>query len=99
MKTQCGRDLDGSEMAEMLDEFCNGADSRRVHAFIERLTTRVHRTLQQKICGLFVKCIESWAERAESPGLYDARNEATVLLCKKIIAATGDKYDRALPCI
>ena len=44
-----------------------------------------------------VKSLEAWAELPE--GQYDGRNEATVKLARKIIAATGDKYDRFLPLI
>ena len=93
-KTQHGRDLTGEEMGEMLDEFVNGADKTRMAAFVEQVTKRTHRTLQQKIMGAFVACIESWAD---SP--HDPRNEGTVKLCKKIVASTGDKYDRMLPYI
>jgi hypothetical protein len=95
MKTQHGRDLDGKEMCEMLDEFCNGASVNHYSEFIVQLTQRTHRTLQQKIMGLFISCIEAWSVQSN----YDARNEATIKLCQKIIAATGDKYDRALPYI
>jgi hypothetical protein len=99
MKTQHGRDLTGEEMAQMLDEFCNGLDRREVPKFVEQVTLRTHRTLQQKIMGLIVPLLEAWAEQAKSPGRFDARNEATVKLAKKMIDATGDKYDRALPLI
>ncbi len=99
MKTQHGRDLTGEEMAEMLEEFANGASSKDMAAFTEKVTDGIHRTLQQKCMRLFVACIEAWASRAERPGLYDMRNEATVKLCKKMVDATGDKYDRHLPTI
>lgn len=97
-KTQSGRDLSGEEMAETLDEFANGASTAEIAAFVERVTRRTHRTLQQKIMRLFVACIESWAD-CTAPGKHDARNEATVKLAKKIVDATGDKYDRTLPYI
>lgn len=96
MKTQHGRDLTGAEMCQMLDEFCNsigGTDD--VKDFVEQLTHRTHRTLQQRIMALFVAAIEAWAAEEH----FDARNEATVQLAKKIVAATGDKYDRHLPLI
>jgi hypothetical protein len=92
-KTQHGRELNGSEMSMILDEFCNGASDRARADFVEQLTTRTHRTLQQSAMGLFVKCIEAWASATN----FDDRNEATVKLCKKIVDATGDKYDRCLP--
>lgn len=99
MKTQHGRDLTGEEMAQMLDEFCNSMDRRELPKFVEQVTLRTHRTLQQKIMGVFVATIEAWAEQAKSPGHFDARNEATVKLAKKMVDATGDKYDRTLPYI
>jgi hypothetical protein len=95
MKTQHGRELTGAEMAMMLDEFCNAADSKEVTDFVQQITTRTHRTLQQRIMGLFVKTIEAWAETKENR--YDQRNEATIKLARKMIAGSGDKYDRCLP--
>jgi hypothetical protein len=99
MKTQHGRDLTGEEMAQMLDEFANSCYRDQKQAFVEQITQRTHRTLQQSIMGLFVGVLEVWAENAKSPGRYDARNEATVKLAAKMIEATGDKYDRGLPLI
>jgi len=96
VKTQNGRDLTGREMAEMLDEFANGAGREQIPAFVEQVTQNTHRTLQQRIMGVFVACIEAWAE---DKGGHDGRNEATHKLCKKICEATGDKYDRMLPYI
>jgi hypothetical protein len=90
-----GRELTGAEMAEMLDEFMNSSGNEKIPEFVEQLTCRTHRTLQQRIMGLFVACIEAWAEAPS----YDARNEATVSLAKKFVAGSGDKYDRFLPFI
>jgi len=50
------------------------------------------------IAGLILAVIEGWAEACDQ-NQFDARNEATVKLMKKIVVATGDKYDRALPFI
>lgn len=95
MKTQHGRDLSGEQMAEMLDEFCNGADERAYSAFAEQVVTRTHRTLQQRIMTLMIRTIEAWSDTS----YFDARNEATVTLARKIVNATGDRYDRYLPLI
>lgn len=92
-KNDHGRDLSGSEMAQMLDEFCNKADREDIAAFVEQVTMRTHRTLQQAIMRLFIATIEAWATQKN----FDGRNEATIKLCKRIIEATGDKYDRCLP--
>ena len=94
MKTQSGSELTGTEMAQMLDEWCNA--NRQSKDFVEQVTMRTHRTLQQKMMGLFVSVIEAWSE---DRGGHDARNQATVELAKKMIQGTGDKYDRALPFI
>lgn len=94
-KTDHGRDLTATEMAQMLDEYINSANEGRDFAqFAEQITCRTHRTLQQKIMSLFLRTIEAWVE---DKGGHDARNAATVALAKKIVAATGDKYDRFLP--
>ena len=95
-KTQHGRDLSGAEMGQMLDEFLNSYDTTRVAEFVEHVTCRVRRTLQQRMMGTFMACIEAWAA---DKGGHDARNEATVKLAKKITEATGDKYARFLPFI
>jgi hypothetical protein len=92
-----GRNLSPEQLARIVDEFVNGADDREFNAFAEYLTQRVHRTLQQKVMGLFVRCIERWAGLDSDQ--FDLRNQATVELCKKIVQATGDKYDRYLPLI
>lgn len=99
MKTQHGRDLDGQEMGQILDEFVNGAPDEAKRAFVEQITKRTHRTLQQGIMGLIIKLMEAWAEDAKNPDRYDPRNEATVKLAQKFIEVTGDKYDRYLPLI
>lgn len=95
MKTQHGRDLTGYELAQIVDEFCNSAGDKHYADFAEQVIARTHRTLQQKIMGLMVRTIEAWADTPH----YDARNEATVELARKIVKATGDKYDRSLPFI
>jgi hypothetical protein len=95
-KTQHGRELTAVEMAQMLEEWANAAHQKEdKEKFAEQLVHRTHRTLQQGCMGVFVACIEKWAATEH----FDGRNEATVRLCQKIVAATGDKYDRMLPYI
>lgn len=84
-------------MAEILDEFANGARKEEVEAFADQIVLCTHRTIQQRIASLFVATIERWASLPS--GQYDLRNRATVELCQKIVKATGDKYDRHLPLI
>ena len=83
-------------MAQMLGEFANRmANKEEREDFVDYLTRREHRTLQQSAMGLFVAAIEAWA----STDNFDLRNEATVNLAKRIVENTGDKYDRMLPFI
>ena len=44
---------------------------------------REHRTLQQSMFGVFMACINAWAELPD--GWHDLRNEYTVLTSRKII--------------
>ena len=50
--------------------------------------TNDHRTLQQQTFGLFMKCIEKWSKTKN----FDARNEYTINLCKKMMEAVKDDY-------
>jgi len=95
-KTQHGRDLSGEEMAQMLGEFCNAYDKTKMTEMVRAITHREHRTIQQRIMGFSVALIEAFAA---DEGGHDGRNEATHKLAKKIVDATGDKYDRFLPLV
>jgi uncharacterized protein (DUF2225 family) len=98
MKTQHGRDLEPAEMAQMLDEFVNGHHGKKdIEEFVEQIVYRTHRTLQQSIMRYIVALLEKYATL--EPDRYDARNESTVKLAKKMVEATGDQYDRHLPLI
>lgn len=74
----------GAEMARELGHYVNALGADRSD-FVEQLTRREHRTLQQSAMGLFLDCIEAWADKEEHE--YDLRNEDTVRLCRKIKAA------------
>jgi hypothetical protein len=89
--------MTGTELADALADFVNGGDKKDVEEFVQQLTNRTHKTLQQGAMRLFVATIEKWASLNENQ--YDLRNEATVKLAKRIINATGDKYDRGLPLV
>ena len=71
-------------------EFINAINfmSFRSKDFVE-VVTRAHRTLQQSAFRLFMACIKEWATHEH----YDARNEATVKLSKRIVEALGDEID------
>jgi hypothetical protein len=93
-----GKDFTGVEIAELLCQFATGAPTAQQEAFTDRLTRQEHRTIQQKAMGLIVTALESWAMCFDL-GRFDLRNEGTVRLAKKMIVATGDKFDRTLPYI
>jgi hypothetical protein len=73
----------GDEVARDLANFCNGLSSADKRAFIEQLTQREHRTIQQRVMTLFVGVVQEYAKLSE--GEYDLRNEATVMLCRDIV--------------
>lgn len=54
-----------------------------------------HPTLQQGAMRIFLECIKDWAGR----DYYDARNEATVKLCKDIVEKCGEEGEFYLPFI
>jgi len=68
----------GKALATMLTHFMNGANEVGERAFVKELMC-THRTLQQSVFSLFMKCIEEWAHAWEEER-YDLRNEFT---CKK----------------
>jgi len=80
----------GEEVAEILADFVNGLNSENKAEFVEKLTKRTHRTLQQQVFGLFVASIFSWSETEEN--YFDLRNEYTIKTSKElaeVIAFTG----------
>jgi hypothetical protein len=88
----------GAEMALAFENWANGASKEERAKFVEHLTSRTHRTIQQRCMTVFVGCIEAWAECLDSKR-FDPRNEATCKLAKKFCEGSGDKYDRQLPYI
>jgi len=77
------------DAAESISRFANsmslfGKDSED---FVDAIM-RDHRTLQQSTFGLFMQCIEAWSKTDR----FDARNEYTVKLCKKMMAAIKDDW-------
>jgi len=74
--------IKSEEMAEKLLDYVNSSLSRD-EDFAERIM-RSHRTLQQNVFRLFIKCVKKWAEQ-DKRGYYDPRNEQTVKLSAKIM--------------
>jgi hypothetical protein len=77
---------EGEKIVKELDQAVNSMDDHAfAEGFVEQLTRRTHRTLQQNIARLFLKCFAAWAEIADKgEGHYDLRNEGTVKLAQKI---------------
>jgi hypothetical protein len=80
----------GTDIADALSRFTNRMGlfgDENCEAFVDAVT-RDHRTLQQQTFGLFMKCIERWS----NTGSFDARNEYTIKLCKKMMEAVKDDW-------
>jgi hypothetical protein len=75
----------GKDMANELSSFVNnyGCDEE---GFVET-ATRDHRTLQQSMFRLFLKCIQEWSKQEN----FDLRNEDTITQSKKIMEALGNE--------
>jgi len=76
------------ELVGALSKFVNCFNDKEHLEKVAELVMREHRTLQQSIFRLFLRCIRRWAETPESR--YDLRNEATVKACRKIATLTED---------
>jgi len=87
----------GKEVAEVVENFVNSANSSDIKEFADAITQNMHRTLQQKFMGAMGAIIRNWAQDSKD-GIFDLRNEATVKLCEKILNKL-DKYDLFLPFI
>lgn len=81
----------GVEAATALADFLNVASKDEMNAFVEQLTGRTHRTLQQLAFGLFISCIGKWAEACERHE-FDAPNESACKLSYVIAKSFGDDW-------
>lgn len=84
----------GKDVAIELSDFVNSSYSTTEQEFVDTLLSE-HKTLQQSVFRLFIKCVEGWAEMYDK-GYFDARNEATCELSKQIVEVVKDK---AIPLI
>ncbi len=74
-------ETEGAKAAREFTNFVNGM-GHSVEDFVEQLTMREHRTLQQCSMAIFLGCIESWADKKD--GHFDGRNEDTVKISRII---------------
>lgn len=80
-----------ANIKDVAEQFMEGINTMSLNpkGFVE-VVTNDHRSLQQSAFRLFAACIREWSEHE----FYDARNEATVTLSKRIVAALGEDLER-----
>ncbi len=89
---ECCRRKTGEEAAQALENFINVISNNDENkSFMEYIVYRTHRTLNQSIMGLIFAIIVEEAKLAETKR-YDARNEASVMTCKKLAKELEDLY-------
>ena len=75
---------EGRGLARKLADMMNGAEEHAVAGFVDELTNRTHRTLQQASFSLMLKCLHTWQAKHTS-GDFDLRNEDTVRISAEIV--------------
>ena len=78
------------EIAGGMESFVNTFDRSGDKIFVEHVTLRIHRSLQQSIFRLFYRCIQSWSKSYED-GNYDLRNETACKLSHEIVDLLKDR--------
>ena len=78
------------ELADGMEKFVNSYDRSGDKIFVEKITLRIHRSLQQSVFRLFYKCIRSWSECYDN-GNYDLRNETACKLSHEITELLKDR--------
>ncbi len=76
--------------ARVLEDFVNPYGHKK-EPFIEQITRKCHRTLQQVIFGLVIGLIKAWAEMYKA-GWYDGRNEDTCKTCNDIVETMNKNH-------
>jgi len=84
---------DAKEMAELMADFVNVMDGDRERRFVEEMALQ-HRTLQQGFTRLMIE----WIKHLAKVKHYDPRNEASVMLARKIKERL-DETDLHMPLI
>ena len=90
----------GREVAKLLGDMVNvlGGNNAAEEGFIDELTNREHRTLQQSSFGLMLKVMEKWSKDYEK-GMFDGRNEFALKKCKEIVDQNPDLFEFGVPLI
>ena len=76
------------DIADQLSRFVNRMGFSTDAKEFAECVTRDHRTLQQQTFGLFMTCIEKWSKTEN----FDARNEYTIDMCKKMMEAVKNDW-------
>lgn len=85
------------EVVELLGRFLNRLDETDVAEFVQEVA-RLHRTLQQQLFEVIIKCIANWA-KMHAEDYFDPRNEYTVTTSTKIMAAIKEVWFGRVPMI
>ena len=90
----------GREVARSLGKLVNimGGNKAAEDGFIDELTNREHRTLQQSSFGLMLKVMEKWSQDYENDK-FDGRNEFALKKCKDIVEQNPDLFEFGVPLI
>lgn len=72
------------DVSIVIHQFINGAAKDDIARLVE-LIGKEHPTLQQRLAGMFFKCIQMWADRAQKCW-FDGRSERTCRISAKIDA-------------
>ena len=75
------------KLADLMGRYFNTYSDRERADLLVKEVSRQHRTLQQSIGKYIIAQIKAWAETEH----YDLRNEATVMLCRKIMENLKDE--------
>lgn len=80
------RGEEARDLATRLENFVNRNDRSAYEAVADAIVYGTHRTLQQNVMRLFLTVLKKWSEALDA-NRYDARNEDTVRLARKILDA------------
>jgi hypothetical protein len=85
-------DQTDEERAKQVEEYFSSYVNNMSHdpELLVRLITTEHRTLQQSMFNVMMKCIEKWAEDYRKDS-YDLRNEYTCKISEYIMKALEDR--------
>ncbi len=78
----------GREIENFVNIMSNVEENKK---FVDYIVYNTHRTLNQSLIGLFVEVMKEEAKQYDTQR-YDARNEAAVKFCKRILPIIEETY-------